>query len=254
MTSRFQHILASSPVLLLLLAVACVWGCAARSEFEPYRVPREEFRRLVHTIGILPPGIALSKARRREVAGYVEAALTETFRRLGYEVVGSDVVGPVWRRYASQISGLFNPLTGNPDEKKLETTRSYVARELARTHKVDVLAVTWTNVYRLLPPAIEQRGPRFKGEMLDFYGQPLLDMPQLVEAVSLHLELLEPDGRSLYAASVPVQWTKVYVARSYYTRPEGELLSLSRVDAAIRVLLAKLEPAGPRASGAVNNP
>ncbi|GBD25186.1 hypothetical protein HRbin30_00501 [bacterium HR30] len=243
---RQQRFQCSAPFLVFLLAV--VSGCPATKDFDPYLVPREEFQRVVRTIGILPPGVAVSGFRREKVASDIEFALSDLLRKRGYQVVGSDVVGPVWRRYASQIGGLFNPLTGEPDRKKLETARAYVARDLARSHNVDVLAVTWTREGSLMLRTGEPPWPRFDDEVMEFHGQPILDMPQWVTAMWLYLELIEPDGRALYSARVPVQWLTVFVARSYYRRPEHELWPTHKVHTAVRRLLVHLEPAASAAT------
>jgi hypothetical protein len=234
--------------------VAC--GCATAPLYNPYTVPREEFRRLVRTIGLLPPGVALPGEQRKLVAVELERALTEGFQQRGYRVIGSDVVGPVWRRYASEIGGLFNPLTGEPIEEKVELVRKYVGRELARSHNVDALAVTWTRkaVYYLrsgAPP-----WPEFLGERMHLDGRPILDMPLRVLVSRIGFLIIEPDGRTLYAVSIPVQWTAVFVARSYYERPYAELFPAERVRAAARGLLEDLEPAqSPSASETLpNNP
>ncbi len=232
------------------------FGCVTVEPYNPYRVPREEFTRIVRTIGILPPGVALPGEQRKLVAAELERALTEGFQQRGYRVIGSDVVGPVWRRYASEIGGLFNPLTGEPIDEKVELVRKYVARELARSHNVDALAVAWTrrSVHYLrsgAPP-----WPEFFGERMHLDGRPILDMPQRVLVSRIDLLIIEPDGRTLYNVSIPVQWTAVFVARSYYERPYVELFPAERVRAVARGLLEDLELAqSPSGSETLpNNP
>jgi hypothetical protein len=180
--------------------------------------------------------------------------VTEILQARGYRVVGSDVVGPVWRRYASQIGGVFDPLTGEPDDEKLRVARSYAARDLAHSHQVDALLLAFTSERTLYRSNGEPVWPQFNGENIRLGQQPVLDMPQLVTGVWLSVIMVEPDGRRLYKGGIPVQWRTVYVARSYFRRPDEELFPSHRVSNAVRELLAPLERCAAPATTTAANP
>ncbi|MCX8072058.1 MAG: hypothetical protein N3C12_06365 [Candidatus Binatia bacterium] len=168
--------------------------------------------------------------------------LTRLLRQRGYRTVGSDVVGPVWRRYASQVGGLFDPITGDAYEAKWRTACGYVSRDLAHSHGIDVLAVSFISERPFYVQYEGFRIPNVAYEPLTWFGRPVEDLPQLIFVLRLNLLLMEPDGRVLYEISVPTQWRTVYVARSYYRRPDDELLSTGVVQRAVGWLVEDLQP------------
>lgn len=224
------------------LALGCL-GCAKPKVYDPYQVPREDFAKAVRTIGIVPPAVALSGDRRSSVAADIELTLADELQARGYQVVRSDVVAPVWRRLLSQAKRTMEAQADQVDEKTLEQLYVSAAQELARSHGVDAVAEIWTSEHPYFAADGAPPWPEFLGEPVHLDGQLVQDMPQLLVAAWATLEITRTDGRLLYKMRVPVHWTEVYVARSYYRRPERELFPTERVHVMVRALLHRLEAA-----------
>jgi hypothetical protein len=122
-------------ILLAQLAA----GCATSNPYVPLSIPRDEFRRTANTIAlapVLPPqGIQIADS----LLANMDALIEETLVSAGYGCVSSREHAAAWERIVVQMGGLYDSLTGEVDELRLEVAREQLRRDLADMYQPDFL-------------------------------------------------------------------------------------------------------------------
>ena len=208
-------------VIVLLLAVTVLGGCATRRErpFNPYQVPAEQVHRRVHTIALAPIQLPDETEDRQAVGAEFESLISEALAAGGFRVVPAAEYEGVWRQMSARLGGVFDPVTGKVDEKKYEAAREHAARELARRDNADAI----------LYPIIRVRPMRIRSTNVGLYagGQPLSwqgrligwnDMPQKVFGTYLGVSLVDTSGVEMYSVQFPLEWTEIIRQRQHGAR------------------------------------
>lgn len=122
-------------ILLAQLAV----GCATSNPYVPLSIPRDEFRRTANTIAlapVLPPqGIEIADSLLANMDTLIQATLVNA----GYSCISSREHAEVWDRIVVQMGGLYDSLTGEVDELRLEVAREQLRRDLEDMYQPDYI-------------------------------------------------------------------------------------------------------------------
>jgi hypothetical protein len=251
--SRFFHAVAC------LLCVAAVFApapaCAGQDE--PFRIPKEEFRRSVTTIALEPLRVEEGMPASAELRQQVEATMQTVLGEAGFRVVPPSAADEARRQVVGRLGGLYDPITGRADAEKLRTADRLIASELARLHGADAV-LTPLLVYDSVQADFEGPVPELwpslyaVGERVVWRGQPMKfsgaeSYPQKIVVSSIVVRISDLAVGDLYIHDEPIEWTRVYALRTYQVRPGGELQRPEVVRKAIEQVLAPLRP-GPDTS------
>jgi hypothetical protein len=215
---------------ILTLVLVLPQSVAAEEKFDPFHVEEARVRRDVHTIALsaltVPAGTSdVSEARRR-----FDAAIGAELEAGGFKTVPSAEYGRVWHGMSVRLGGVFDTITGAPNDAKLDACREHTARELQIAHDVDAVLVTWISYDTTqvgVTPSDAAVGaisdPYIAcGEPLTWRGQQLeallRNLPQRVVATYFNAALLDVSGEELYSAQACLRWTTIYLAGSYEER------------------------------------
>lgn len=223
-SSASRAALGAAAVLLTLAS-----GCASTNEYDPFQVPREQFRRTVRTIALqpptLPPGTPNAPAVRRDLESRIEAKL----RGLGYEVVPSTEFEQIWRGMSESVGGVYDERTGARREERHAAVREHALNELRVRHGVDALLNASVYLHRMQAVRSWMHYVIPGGEKLIWQGEPIgatVDaQPQLVIGSWLGITISDLDGVKLYSVGWILEWTEIYAAGSHETRDESEWFS-----------------------------
>ena len=122
-------------------------GCATMSPYDtcqacnPFKVERNQILSKVKTIAIVPIEIPRKMDRAPQIAERYESLITAELKRAGFNVIPSKEYVAVWDPMVKQIGGIFDPKTGELDQKKFKTVRELSFREMASKKKVDAFLI-----------------------------------------------------------------------------------------------------------------
>jgi hypothetical protein len=189
-------------VLLAFLANDSI----AKPKVEAPAVDRAAIHAAIKTVGMMPirvPGYlpdadGLARRYEAEVQARIEAA--------GFEVVSPDVMREIHARLARSMGGLYDPMTGEPIEEKIEAHARFARTEYLAANKVD----------GFLKAAVVQRTARSVGTTASWDGieervtgqsafKSVMTLAAstfgdgTVSALSFVLVLEDRDGKALYS-------------------------------------------------------
>lgn len=227
----------------LLACLALVVPARARAdEYDPFRVPREEFAGRVHTIALEPMIVPADVEQADQVRRLFEEVFTRELAAKGYTVVPAQEFDRVWRGNSRRVGGAYDRVTGRPVKERWNVVRDLTLKELADQAHIDA---TMSTSIRLDEVGWQKRAFRTYFESLGapllYRGKPLVDMPQRVVGYRVGLTIRDLSDASLYTISMPYEWVRAYVYRSYEERPEAAVFrSVESRDAVVRDLLRAL--------------
>jgi hypothetical protein len=222
------------------------------AEFDPYKVPREVVAGRIDAVALwpvlLPPGTEDSAALEARLEKMLVAALESK----GYRAIASAEYLAAWLEPAAKVGGVFDPVTGQPDEEKFTTVRDFARREVAARHGVDAILiahVTADVVHPWVKPRFMHPGEFHAfDQMLVWQGRPLQahrdNQPQSVSGTFLNVVLEDLKGARMYAIRAPIEYTRIYLLGSYEDVPSSVLYKdqarlQSAVDTALGPLVAR---------------
>jgi hypothetical protein len=221
------------------------------ADYDPYVVSRERFRREVGRVVLRPLRVSVEVEDRGELEAALTTRLVDALGRAGLEVLPATEFASRWRRYSEGLGGVYDPSTGAADVERLRLALEYTSRDLVETLSVDAI-VTPSVFSRALTP----RHPRNGGEItalgasVSWRGRPLKaannELPQWPQALVgswLGLDIRDMEGVELYRVGCPIDWRRIYAARSFEDRPDAEVYTPGRLDAAVELCLEDLAPA-----------
>jgi hypothetical protein len=248
-------------VVLALIGLVIAGGAGA-SDYDPYKIPKDQLQTRVHKIALVPIALPADTPDADGVRQRLERMITQKLTSKGYTSIPSTEYGKIWLRMAHQLGGIYDPITGEPDKDKLKTAHDYTARELSERLGADTLLDSYVVIGELLPyvkPGLPM--PHFFAgdEILVWQGKPIEagdphffdapegNLPQKVFGTRLNVGIYDLAGTHLYGISVDMQWTKVFVARNHEDRPVTQLYQdPSILEHAVNVVLDPLVPAQPK--------
>jgi hypothetical protein len=216
----------------------CLVAEIRADEFNPYQVPKEQFRSRVHTIALLPLRMPSDTMNAADVRERFESLIAESLRQKGYTVVPSSQFERVWRQMSERLNGTFDPLTGDAIKDRYVTALQYTGRELARTDQVDALLASTISIGDVGFDC------RFTcstwNEPLLWHGKTFGDPPQKVWGAFLNVVISDLEQVELYGIRSGIEWTAVFIARGRFDKPREHLFLDLHRDA--QAVVDDLEP------------
>jgi hypothetical protein len=245
--------------IILMLMVLEV-GCATPPPpYEPFKTSREELFAKVKTIALAPVRIPADIEDQEPVRKKFESLIEAKLREAGFVVIPSSEYEALWKRTTEQMGGVYDPMTGKPDEAKTKAVITHTLRELQRTANAEAV------LYSRVQPVVA----RFFNGMAKWDGTSesvtgaaatstlarfLLIGPQAgtsgtVSALSLVAIINDINDVMMYANGGGIQLTARLSGHSFTPVPRKELFSteehyIKPVNLALDSLL-KTEQASP---------
>lgn len=140
----------SIQIMLFACLIAFSTGCAV-TPYDPFVKSRSEIFDTVKIVSMRPVTLA-DFDRKDEVAARYEALITERLEGAGFTVIPSSEFLSIWDPMVEQLGGLFDPVTGEADQEKLDAVRSHTTNELIAKFnidgfvrpRIDVIQASWS--------------------------------------------------------------------------------------------------------------
>lgn len=120
-------------ILLALFANVSI----AKSKEEAPAVNRAAIHAAIKTVGMMPIRVPGYLPDVDGLARRYEAEVQARLKAAGFEVVGPDAMREINARLAKSMGGLYDPMTGEPSEEKVEAHAKFARTEYLSLHKVD---------------------------------------------------------------------------------------------------------------------
>lgn len=242
--------------LLALTFLALVPGVAPAAAgentggYDPFVIPAARFHAEVKKVALVPIDISGSPETFGAVRNDVETRFAQALAAQGFQVVASAEYRRVWSTLAGRLGGVYDPVTGEPVTEKWKTCFDLVARELARDHAVDAVvmpvlsygSMDWSSSGFLGLATV-------MGEQVTMHGKSVRGMGPLAanRIVGSWFGVVVRDlaGAELFDLRYPIQWSRVFSARSWADRPDGEFRDPADVQRAVDFVAAALGGASP---------
>lgn len=170
-----------------------------------FKVPREELLAKIKTVGLMKVEVPIDVPDAPKIAQRIETEVSERLAAIGLTVVPSLAYTGIRNRAEAALGGLFDPLTGAPNQDRIRAFQDFVRNEYELKHPVDA----YLNVAVVVRQAAASRGQinwdglvgetatgktGFRGftEGGNFSGT--------VPVLSLYVRLSGLDGKVLYAS------------------------------------------------------
>lgn len=126
---RYIHIIIFT--CLITLSTSC-----AVTPYDPFIKSRSEILNTVDVVSMTPV-ILPDFDRKDEVAARYETLITERLEAAGFKVIPSSEYSYIRDPMIKQLGGMFDPITGQADEEKLEAVRLHTTNELVAKFEID---------------------------------------------------------------------------------------------------------------------
>jgi hypothetical protein len=236
-------------VLTIVLGIVLLPRVSWSEDYDPFKFPRAQVRERLHVVAMRPAFVPHLVDASGSAAALLEAIATDRLERAGVEVVASPEFERHWLAASERLEGVFDPITGKPDEKKTKAAFEHIAREMEGEQGVDGFIRLWVSFDVFLPYrrnlllvgiyAAAGEDLLWNGKTI-LEGDSFLSMPQRVEGTRLSVSIHDLNGVLLYDISMPLQWTTIYKDRSHQERPAAELFEGARTGKVVDELLAEL--------------
>lgn len=122
-------------IIIFACLITFSTGCAV-TPYDPFTKSRSEIFNTVDVLCMVPINL-MDFERKDEVAARYEALITERLETAGFKVISSSEFSSVRDPMIEQLGGVFDPLTGEADEEKLEAVRLHTMNELIAKFDID---------------------------------------------------------------------------------------------------------------------
>ncbi len=182
--------------------LALVLGaCAGKAHYNPFQVPPEQLRASVKVVALGPTQVPRDLSEPELVRARFDHLLENQLRAGGYTVVSYGESQVLWDSLALASKGLYDPVTGQPDESKIAGFRSAVFHELRARYGVDALLLP---AILVVPAKLDGDVARWdgtsQGAARKKFWKALLGVSHsgTIPAMSLNVRLSDGDDRALY--------------------------------------------------------
>jgi len=216
------------PALLCVLLVCGTVAAKKHEEYNPFRIPRDQFRSTVKVIALRNPAIPEGLSRPDEVRANFESLITTELKKAGFEVVPAKEFEALWKEGAEAAGGLFDPATGKLAQAKLDRLYESVFGTLKERFHADAVLgpqfkttsakfssgrATWDGVHQTMTKG-------FWGAMAggNSYGS--------IPAISLIVFIADSQGNDLFVNGGGLQVAVKLGANSKFVEvPQDELFA-----------------------------
>ena len=207
-------------VALALLVSGCV------KPYDPFRIPREELRRRIHTIALAPIRVDPDVGDPAPTRARVEVMASRRLTAGGFTVIPAKEMERLWREAAADVGDVFDPITGQVDKRRFDLVEEAVFRELAGRYRAD--AVLHLSVYGV---DLFRTGAKvqFCGREDAVYwpgglGLGIMEETTLVRAACLGVTLYDMDEHVLYTIQAGIEPFETYAHQTRAVRPTADRL------------------------------
>ena len=124
--------------MLSLLLASGAWA-AKKQEYDPFKIPREQFRSSIKIVALRSPILPDGLSKPDEVSASFESLITAGLTSAGMGVVPAKEFDQLWKQGADSAGGLFDATTGKLDPAKLKDLRASVGRALKEKFNADAV-------------------------------------------------------------------------------------------------------------------
>ena len=199
-------------IIIFACLITFSTGCTV-TPYDPFVKSRSEIFDTVDVLCMVPVQLQ-DFDRKDEVAARYEALITERLETAGFKVISSSEFSSIRDPMIEQLGGVFDPLTGEADEEKLEAVRLHTMNELIAKFDIDAYVsprVVVTKAYWSSNSAtwdgVNDETTGKGGFWADFFG------PQAsgtIPAMSLILPLTGTSGDTYYVGRGGIQLVAEY--------------------------------------------
>jgi len=194
---------------LALAALAAAPAAAAAPKTDPrFKVPREELRATIRTIGLMPVTVPAGVPDAAAVAGRIDAEVAGRLSAAGIAYVPTQAMRDIRLRASEALGGVWDPLTGAAIPDKLGALDEYAAAEYRAAHPVDALLSVSVTARRASSGGgnVAWDGVRDSCDGRATLTNALVpNASGNVSVLSLEVRLTGVDGRLLYASTAGLQ-------------------------------------------------
>jgi hypothetical protein len=133
---RIRQVLATAAAVAALLPLAHGSPPAAATD-TPFKVPRPQLIATIKAVGVLPVQVPDATPDADAVAQRLESELLARLAPAGFAVVPPEAMKEIRARARTAIGGVYDPLTGTPNQDKVRAFREYITKEYLHEHPVD---------------------------------------------------------------------------------------------------------------------
>jgi len=126
-------------IIIFACLITFSTGCAV-TPYDPFIKSRSEIYERVDTLAMMPLQCP-DFDRKVEVSARYEALITERLETAGFKVIHSSEFSSIRGPMIEQMGGMFDPITGEADEEKLEAVRLHTMNELIAKFDIDAYIV-----------------------------------------------------------------------------------------------------------------
>ena len=126
-------------IIIFACLITFSTGCAV-TPYDPFIKSRSEIYEMVDTLAMMPLKCP-DFDRKEEVSARYEALITERLETAGFKVIPSSEFSSIQDPMIEQMGGMFDPITGEADEEKLEAVRLHTMNELIAKFDIDAYIV-----------------------------------------------------------------------------------------------------------------
>jgi hypothetical protein len=206
---RGTAVMSRPSLTFLALGLALVLGgCAAKTPYNPFKIPREQFHGHLKVVALSPMGMPTELTNPDPVRQKFLNLIETQLRAAGYKVVGSAEARVIWDSMATGSNGFYDPVTGVRDEEKVKLVRMRLYRELRAKFNIDAMLFSHIAV---VPAKLDNDRARWDGASetaarKKFWKAVLgISHSGTIPALSLHVTLSDTDDRDLYENAGGIQ-------------------------------------------------
>lgn len=194
-----------SPLALPLLALLA--GCATSTPYNPFKVPRDQFYGSLKVVALAPVKLPSDLENPEPVRARYQQLVEAELQKAGLQFVGPAEVGPILDGQAARLGGLFDPITGKPDEARTKAFHQVVAAELRSRFAADALLRCDVRVVtaRLSQDQAKWDGMSENAGMGGFWKALVRTHSGAIRALSFVARLSDLEGKLLYAKAGGIQ-------------------------------------------------
>ena len=122
-------------IIIFACLITFSTGCAV-TPYDPFIKSRSEIFETVDVLCMTPMQLQ-DFDRKDEVAARYEALITERLETAGFKVIPSSEFSSIRDPMIEQLGGVFDSITGEADEEKLEAVRLHTTNELIAKFDID---------------------------------------------------------------------------------------------------------------------
>ena len=196
---RLRSVLAT---LVALTALAPLAPAATPTADPRFKIPRAQLLTTVKSVGVMPVFVPDLVPDSDGVARRLESEVLARIAPAGFELVPPEAMKEIQDRAKTALGGVYDPMTGRPNNDKVRAYREYIANEYRHDHPVDA----WLRVR-----VVERLAPTVNGTATwdgvsdsstgrtGFVSYMVSNAASgHVPALSLSVQLSAADGRVLY--------------------------------------------------------